>query len=119
MLLFVPLQGKVYSDLETLTAVAKTIGPVLFSSALSFGRRVVGAIPSHLCLHGHLCAVYKSETESFGWQGFPWLWGLLAATSHVLAQMFAHAAAIGGRDEVESTDVAGGYMEDQSKPANG
>ena len=40
------LQGKVYSDLESLTAVSKAVGPVLFSFALRFGRRVVGILSS-------------------------------------------------------------------------
>ena len=57
-------EGKVYADLEACTAVAKTIGPLLFSGALAFGRR----------------------------SGRPWLWGALALVSHALAQLCASKA---------------------------
>lgn len=69
--------------------MSKAVGPLLFSTALSFGRRA----------------------------GIPWLWGALAACSHVLAQIFVHAAAIGGRDADDDADDA--VEGDEDEEVNG
>ena len=52
-------EGKVYSDIESLTAIMKTVGPLIFNGALVVGRRT----------------------------NMPWLGGAVAAASHIMAQV--------------------------------
>ena len=56
------LQGKVYSDIESMTAVSKAVGPMIFSFALSFGRRIV----SLLLLKTNVSTLDYCPDKSFG-----------------------------------------------------